>query len=261
MSNLSERRGNAYLFGPFIGELSWEFYHFAPLAIYLKKLQPNISTVVLTREDRFDLYGKYADILVPMRLKLVNKYHTEDCFKITNYPEEDYKSIKDYFFNRYRERFDIFEHFYPDIGWRYNFKWQYSNSMMNYDFKPRDENKVIVDSVIKELDNIIYFDGLEKQYLSGYNIIDSRSFKFQIEKLLNGKSSYLGCVIELLKRCKFVVGKISNDVSKLSLLLKIPLINLEETTQDKINLLNPHKTLVISTSEIQEGINFYENNI
>jgi hypothetical protein len=261
LSNLLENRGNAYLFGPFIGELSWEFYHFAPLAIYLKKIRPNVSIIVLTREERFDLYGKYADILVPLRLKLVDNYNKENCFKINNYSEKNYQTIAEFFFNKYREKFDIFEHFYPDIEWRYNFKWQYSNSMMNYDFAPRDENKALINSVLKNLDNIVYFNGIEKQYLSGYNLVDD-TLKFHIEKLLNNnKTSYLGCIIELLKRCKFVVGKISNDISKLALLLKIPLINLEIVNQDKIRLLNPYKTLVITTNEIQEGVKFYENNI
>jgi len=262
LNKQGNNRGNAYLFGPFIGELSWEFYRFAPLAIYLKKLRPTISTIVLTREDRFDLYGKYADILIPLRLKkMIEKYNVEDCFRITNYSETDYDMIAKYFFNKYRERFDIFDHFYPDIGWRYNVKWQYSNNLMSYDFQPRDENKSLVNSITKDLDNIVYFDGIEKNYLPGYNIINENSFRFQIEKMLNGKSTYIGCVIELLKRCKFVVGRISNDVSKLAILLKIPLINLEVVDQDKINLLNPHKTPVITTNEIQEGVRFYENYI
>ena len=254
-------RGNAYLFGPFIGELSWEVFQFAPLAIYLKKLQPTISIIVLTKKERFDLYGKYADILVSLKLKLIERYHTENCFKINNYPKKDYDFIAEYFLNKYRERYDIFNHYYPDIGWRYNFKWQYSNSMMNYDFQPRDENKVIVDFLIKDLDNIVYFDGLEKQYLSGYNVVDSKSFEFQVEKLLNVKSSYLGCIIELLKRCKFVVGNMNNDISKLAILLNVPLINLGEYSQDKINIINPNKTLVIPTIDINEGVKFYENNI
>jgi len=252
-------RGNAYLFGPFIGKLSWEVFQFAPLAIYLKKLQPTISIVVLTRQERFDLYGKYTDILVPLKLKLTEGYHTENCFKINNYPKKDYDFIAEYFLNKYRERYDIFNHYYPDIGWRYNVKWQFSNSMMDYDFKPRDENTILVDSIIKDLDNLVYFDGLEKQYLSGYNVIDSKSFEFQVEKLLTNKTSYLGCLIVLLKRCKFVVGNMNNDISKLTILLKIPLINLGEYSQDKINIINPNKTLVIPTIDIHEGVKFYEN--
>ena len=252
-------RGNAYLFGPFIGELSWEVFQFAPLVIYLKKLQPTVSIIVLTRQERFDLYGKYTDILVPLKLKLIEKYHTENCFKINNYLQKDYEFIAKYFLNKYRERYDIFNHYYPDIGWRYNVKWQFSNSMMNYDFKPRDENIILVDLIVKDLDNLVYFDGLEKQYLSGYNIIASKSFKFQIEKLLTNKTSYLGCLIVLLKRCKFVVGNMNNDISKLAILLKIPLINLGEYSQDKINIINPNKTLVIPTIDIHEGVKFYEN--
>jgi len=254
-------KGNAYLFGPFIGELSWEFFQFAPLAIYLKKLQPTASIIVLTRQERFDLYGKYADILVPLKLKLIEKYHTENCFKINNYSQRDYEIIAEYFLNKYKKRYDIFNHYYPDTGWRYNVRWQFSNSMMDYDFKPRDENIILVDLIVKDLDNLVYFDGLEKQYLPRYNIIDSKSFKFQVENLLTNKTSYLGCLILLLRRCKFVVGNIDNDISKLAILLKVPLINLGEHSQDKINIINPNKTLVIPTTDIYEGVKFYENYI
>lgn len=253
-------KSDAYLFGPFIGELSWEFFRFAAHSIYLKKLRSNILTIVLTRPERFDFYGKYADILVPLRLKLA-PYHIEECFRIRNYPEENYKIIANSFYDKYKQKFDIVEHFYPDIGWRYNVKWQYSNNMMSYDFRPREGNKFIVDSLTKDLKNIIYFDGVEKRSVSNYHCIDRTTFKFQVEKLLNSNSSYYGCIIELLRKCDFVVGNLNNDISKLALLLKIPLIDLNISTSDQIRLLNPFKTLVIPTENIEEGIHFYENHI
>lgn len=257
-----ESKGSAYLFGPFIGELSWEFFQFAPLAICLKKLQPTTLMIVLTREERFDLYGKYADILVPLKLKLIERYHTQNCFKINNYEKKDYDFICSYFFNKYKQRFSILNHFCPDVGWRYNVKWQFSNSMMNYDFSPREENKIIVDSVIKkDFDNLVYFDDVDKIYLSKYNIVDSKTFELQVTKALTNNTSYLGCVIELLKKCKFVVGNINNDISRLAILLKIPLINIGEYSQDKALLINPNRTLIIPTIDIHEGVKFYENNI
>ena len=65
----NQKNPKAVLFGPFLGELSWEFYRFAPYAIYLKKRNPDIKLIVLTRKERFDLYGKHADILIPLRIK------------------------------------------------------------------------------------------------------------------------------------------------------------------------------------------------
>lgn len=253
-------KSDAYLFGPFIGELSWEFFRFAPHAIYLKKLNPSASLIVLTRPERFDLYGRYSDILVPLNLKL-QKYHIEECFRLRNYSEENYKFISQYFFDRYRNKYNILGHFYPDIGWRYNVKWQYSNNMMDYDFRPREENKIIVNTILKNLKNIIYFDNnVEKRQISKYNSIDSITFKFKVDKLLSANSSYIGCVIELLRRCECVVGGLNNDFSKLALLLKIPVIDLDLFTVDQIRLINPFKTPVISSGTVEEGIKIYEDN-
>lgn len=252
-------KNNAYLFGPFIGELSWEFFRFSPHAIYLKKVNPTVSLIVLTRPDRFDFYGRYADTLIPLNLRL-QKYHTEECFRLKNYPEENYKLIRQYFFDKYKNKYDIMGHYYPDIGWRYNVKWQYSNNLMNYDFRPREENKIIVDTILKDLNNIVYFDNVEKRQIQKYHSIDSNAFKFKVEKLLTKNSSYIGCIIELLKRCEYVVGGLNNDFSKLALLLKTPVIDLHTFTPDKIRLINPFKTPVISSENVEEGIEFYENN-
>ena len=60
---------SAMLFGPFIGSLSWELYYFVPYMIYMKKHNPAYETIVYTRSERFDLYGTYGDILVPLRIK------------------------------------------------------------------------------------------------------------------------------------------------------------------------------------------------
>ena len=59
---------DAYLVGPFVGELIWEFFRFAPYIIHLKKNRPKTKIIVFTRDSRFDLYGQYADILVPLNI-------------------------------------------------------------------------------------------------------------------------------------------------------------------------------------------------
>ena len=83
-------RPKAFLFGPFVGELCWEFFRFAPYAIHLKKNNPNSRLIVLTRPSRFDLYGQYADILVPLRLKNDSHSKGRKAFKLTDYKEENY---------------------------------------------------------------------------------------------------------------------------------------------------------------------------
>ena len=51
----SNNKDSAILFGPFSGELSWEFYRFAPYLIYLKRINPDIKTIVYSRAQRIDL--------------------------------------------------------------------------------------------------------------------------------------------------------------------------------------------------------------
>ena len=66
---------NAILLGPVVGEFFWEFFRFAPLLPHFRRKQhrrSDITYIVLTREERFDIYGKMANILVP--LKIPNDY-------------------------------------------------------------------------------------------------------------------------------------------------------------------------------------------
>ena len=60
---------DAILMGPFVGELYWEAGRFAPMLpkMYQHDRKNKIQHpkyIILTRQDRFDLYGKFADILV-----------------------------------------------------------------------------------------------------------------------------------------------------------------------------------------------------
>ena len=77
----------------------------------------------------------------------------------------------------------------------------------------------------------------------------------------NLKTSFVGCLILYLKECKFVVGNMSSPISKLALLLKIPVISVNETmTYDSISLLNPFNVPVINCYSIEEGVDIYEDN-
>ena len=55
-------RKDAVLLGPFVGELYWEVGRFAPLLpkmINKEYKKKDVTYIVLTRRERFDLYGKY----------------------------------------------------------------------------------------------------------------------------------------------------------------------------------------------------------
>ena len=86
----------AYLVGPFIGDLYWECYRFAPYIIHLKKRYPKTKFIVFTRPQSFDLYGQYADVFVPLNLRK-DKSYTPNCFGLKGFKIVDYKTLNSFF--------------------------------------------------------------------------------------------------------------------------------------------------------------------
>lgn len=256
-------RDKAILFGPFFGEASWEYFRFSPYAIYLKKTNPDSLLIALTRESRFDLYGQWADILVPLKIKDEQVY-TQKAFKLLGYDIETCKRITEIFKARYKKQFRIKDHHVPDVSsLRYKLKWQFPRDKMDYDFRPRRINYSVVKEVIKDKDIIIVDKGYT--YISDtYDVVNIDGFKKTVKKIIDEgyKVTYLGCLIELIKKSKFVVSGFDSNVGRLSVLLRTPLIypNRDVST-DNAMLLNPEKTLVIDCEDINEGVNIYENNI
>jgi hypothetical protein len=249
----------AYLFGPFVGELSWEFFRFAPFAIQIKKEHPDITIIVLTRQSRFDLYGKYADIVIPFRIPNdVNL--TRDCFKLDLLMTKDYNRIARKFKSQYKKRFEIVDHYYPDIrGWRYKLKWQFSRRKMAYDFLPRDKNKRIAERFIKK--HSIFIDNLNTEYYKHENAVNSIDYLAKATKHINDyDTTIFGCMIEGLKLSRLVVGNLESQLSHLAILMKKPFICINNTlSMDSINLLNPLKTPILFHDEITGGIQEYDN--
>ena len=251
----------AYLFGPFVGELSWEFFRFAPFMIHKKKENPNIPIIVFTRNSSFDLYGSYADILVPLRMPNdVNL--TRECFRLEGLATKDYNRIGRQLFMQYKKRFDIIKHYYPDVrSWRYKLKWQYPRRLMNYDFQPREKNKQIGGRLVRYNDIIV--DNIVEEYFKHPEVINSMDLFAKITNKTNDyDSTYLGCLIESLKMCRFVVGNLESHLSHLAILLKKPLICINnKITLDRIGIMNPLKAPIIFADNIEEGINYYENSL
>ena len=255
---------NAYLVGPFIGELEWELYRFAPYAIHLKKENPKNKLIVFTRNPRFDLYGKYADILVPLNLKNENEY-VQNGFGIEKFDLYKFNILKDFYFKKYRKRFIVDDHIFPFVvTWRKKIKWQFPRSKMNYDFKPREENYSTLEKLFDSSSNV-FVDNKDSDirhalYNAGYNPI-MKHWLVDIVKKENGSQvSYLGCLMVLLKDCKFVVASMQSIVGRLALLLKIPIISIDEKmSYDSISLLNPFEIPVINCYSIEEGVDIYED--
>jgi len=261
---------NAYLFGPFVGSIDWEFYRFAPYAIYLKKMDPDTKIIVLTRSSRFDLYGLYADILV--NLDIDNDIlDNQVCFKTSSVHIHKYYKIADLFKRKYREKYEIIDHFYPKLThYKYKIKWQFPRSKMDYDFNPRKSNELIlnkdIDSTCLTLIDLSWVEDEKKKnslvsHLDDYNVnyIDYENFVNRIDKVVDNKNNNTtGVLILLLKRIKLLVGNIEkSNITKLGLLLRVPTITIdEELTQDSISLLNPLKTTIreYTTEGLDENI-------
>ena len=245
------------LVGPFIGELLWEYYHFAPYVIYLKNNNPNINMIVCTREERFDFYGQYANILIPIKIKNDIK-DNQTCFTIKQFDLQNYNRFVNTYYNKYNKKYTIIEHIYPDISnFYWKFKWQFHRQMMNYNFKPRVQNINIAKQYIKKSDIILNIS--EKYNFNNTLNINMLISTFNMLVDYN-YSSLWGCIIEAIKRCKGVIGKIDDDITKLALLLKKPVVIIDEQIpNDKINLFNVYKIPIMHTLNIEEGINYLNN--
>jgi hypothetical protein len=253
------------LVGPFIGELFWELFRFAPYIISLKKEKPAKLIAVFTRPERFDLYGRYANFLIPLRIK-EDSIKNQDCFRLIDFRKELYYSMVMLFQDKYRKEYVIEDHFYPDVGWRYNLKWQFPRDKMDYDFKPRKENDDIVEEIVRDLEKIVLIDKLDTRNIDflhskGYTSINIKTIpNFCIPK--HNDISFIGCIIELMKRCEFVISNTTTILGRLSLLLKKPLITIDEKIDyDSLSLVNPLKTKVIVCNKLEKGLVHYENNL
>jgi hypothetical protein len=255
----------AYLIGPFIGELYWEMYRFAPYIIHLKKENPNYKLIVFTRPNRFDLYGTYADILVPLNFRNENRY-VQNGFGIDKFECYKYNMLKDFLYKKYKKRYTINRHILPDIEtWKKKIKWQFPRDEMDYDFRPRKKNYSTIKNLFDSTCNV-FVDNSDSDIRHSllhrkYDPIMKHWLKDIVKNKKNTKVSYIGCLIVLMRDCKFIVANMKSDVARLALLLNIPVISVdEEISYDEISLMNPFNVPVINCHSIEEGVDIYENN-
>ena len=142
----------AILMGPFVGELYWEAGRFAPILPHMIQKQykgKDIKYIILTRQDRFDLYGKYADILVPLRVNGDYENRSPECFRLIGLRPPDYLSIAQKFKNKFKDRYQIIKHIYPNIKKpAFTNKNQFPISQMIHTYKPRQENYDLVNTYL-----------------------------------------------------------------------------------------------------------------
>ena len=142
----------AILLGPCVGEFFWEFFRFAPLLTYFKLKKYNKSDVkfiVLTRSERFDIYGRLANILVPLQIPKDYTKMWPNCYKLMGLKNFEYQEIAKVFKEKYSKRYQIIDHLYPDIKKAvYCSKNQYPRSKMVYNWYPRKRNVELVETYL-----------------------------------------------------------------------------------------------------------------
>lgn len=141
----------AILSGAHIPELGWELLRSCPFTLWtkIKKYDNKVKLIVLTRSDRFDLYGRHADILVPLNIEGDYTKYKPNCFRLDDFPMEQYNNINKVFYDKYSKQYEIIEHIYPKItGKQFLQKDQYPKNQLFTKFKPRFENKKLVDQYI-----------------------------------------------------------------------------------------------------------------
>jgi len=196
-----------------------------------------------------------------LRLKDDTHSKERDAFKLYAYKEENYYTVVKYFKEKYKKRFRIVSHNYPDIrGWRYKVRWQFPREKMDYDFLPREKNKEVAERALGE--NIGIVDNLAtKKVIKREDIINAVDLFMKIAYFSDVDSTPLGSMMECIRLAKFVIGDIRYDNSHLALLLGTPLIHVEKyVEEDFINLLNPLRTPMIMSEDVEKGVNVYENN-
>jgi hypothetical protein len=252
---------NAILMGPFVGELYWEAGRFAPMLSniyqkYRKTKKKHPKYIVLTREDRFDLYGRFADILVPLRIPGDYEDKYPECFRLVGLAESKYKEIVKQFKEKYKEKYNIIKHVYPDIRkGQFVKKDQFPQSEMLFDFKPRQENYDIVENFLPNdkpivvlsprfrkgfkrnwnhwpefYDMIIKDDTLTRDFhfiicgKKGEYIPDPKKRFLDLNDMILGKaSSLIGLLLVILEKAFFTFGS-QSAIPNLALLYKVDVL-------------------------------------
>ena len=242
-----------------IGEFYWEFARFAPYFIWKRKAQyrdrKDIKFIVMTRLDRFDLYGMYADILVPMKIE--NDIHyNQNSYRMDGYSLDEYQRLLNLFRSNFEDDFDIIELIYPDISKAmFAKKDQYKMREMLFDYRPRADNSLLVEKILNgNKKNIIisprYRSTINKRnwpyWQEFYDMIWNSSLKDRFNFIICGKSpdyipdkdnrfvdinkieqnkntSLAGILMEVVKRSCFTVGS-QSAIPNISLLFGVEVL-------------------------------------
>lgn len=244
------------ILGVHVGELGWEILRFAPHMLWTKKkkYKDDVALIVLTRPDRFDLYGRNADILEPLIINGDCTEYQADCFRLTGYSLERYQLLMKNLVKKYSSKYKIVEKIQPSIKRKeYTEKGHYSRHEMLFKFKPRPDNIRLINEFIdnkkpcvvlgpryrkqakfrnwqhwEEFYNMLVTSGLVDKYNF---IVCGKPPEYippKIDKIydintikLTENSSLIGVTIEILKRSILTVGT-QSGIPNLSNLVGTP---------------------------------------
>lgn len=251
---------NAVLFGPFVGEMYWEAGRFAPILPFYKikkyrKQKPKF--IILTREERFDLYGKYADILIPLRIEGDYDRLQPNCFRLNNFSIHKYDKITNKFSKKYRDQYNILEHIVPDIKKKHFLnKNQFPVKHMLFKYKPRTENYEIIEDYLPKNGKPLvviasrfrkgfkrnwpyweeFYNTLsnDKEMMSNFNFIicgkkgeyipDPKHRFYDMNDVIpRRKSSLIGLLLVILERAVFTFGS-QSAIPNISLLYNVDVL-------------------------------------
>jgi hypothetical protein len=254
------KKQDAVLMGPFVGELYWEAGRFAPMLPKMVNTEfknKDVKYIILTRQERFDLYGKFADILVPLRIPDDYKTKHPNCFRLNGMKPQEYQQLIKTFYEKYKQKYNILNHIYPDVSkGKFVNKNQFPRNKMQFIFQPRQQNYDLVNEYLpKDSKPLVvlaprYRDGFKRNWnnwpefydkisqdrelIDNFNFIicgkqgeyipDSKNRFLDMNDIkLGNKSSLVGLLLVILENTFFTFGS-QSAIPNLSLLYKVDVL-------------------------------------
>ena len=242
------------LVGPFVGELYWEFFRFAPYVF--KQNSKNYPLVVLTRPDRYDIYGDRVIEFIPLDIKGDSIKRFGECFKMIGLDIVDYDKITKTFHDQMEMKYKIVDHFVPPFKKpQYLDKDYYPLNHRLFEYKTREDNVNLVNNFFKKNNKpiVVLAPRYRKNFKRNwpywqefYDKICDTKWNDKIDFVICGKeneyvpdvknrfkdinqieqtndSSLFGLMLEIIKRSCLTIGS-QSAIPNISLLFKVPVI-------------------------------------
>jgi len=250
------KKQDVILVGPFTGELYWEFFRFAPYIFFQQKQHNNIPLVVLTRPDRYDIYGERCIEFAPLTIKGDSEYRFAECFRMMGLDYIDYMKIVKVFNIQMAKKYNIIQHYYPPHKKPdYLLKDYYPLCNRLFDYKVRKDNRKLIKKFIKKVTKpiVILAPRYRKNFKRNwpywndlYDKLEKTGWNKKIEFIICGKkgeyvpdrkkrykdineitltnnSSLFGLLLELMIYNNLTIGS-QSAIPNISLLYKKPVI-------------------------------------